>query len=120
MIRPSRDHKLMVLACCFAVAGCEAAPDADSRDDAITSGARSAPSTAPATVRDSAGVVIVEYAGALTDLPMPIDPFTGKAFSYRREGNKAILEASAPPGRAIETDAVRYELTLRPSKEGVR
>ena len=50
----------------------------------------------------------------LRPLPLPIDPYTGKAFSYRREGDKAILEADAPPGQVPnESNAFRYELTLR-------
>ena len=50
----------------------------------------------------------------LRPLPVPPDPFTGKAFAYRREGGKAILEAGAPPGQtAYEHNSVRYELTLR-------
>jgi hypothetical protein len=54
----------------------------------------------------------------IRDLPLPVDPFTGKAFSYRREENRAILEVFAPPGMAATHDnAVRYELTLRPKKD---
>ena len=50
----------------------------------------------------------------LRPLPLPVDPYTGKAFTYRREGDKAILEADAPPGQTPnEQNSVRYELTLR-------
>ncbi|HEX3315012.1 MAG TPA: hypothetical protein VHR72_08985 [Gemmataceae bacterium] len=50
----------------------------------------------------------------LRPLPLPVDPYTGKAFTYRREGDRAILEADAPPGQTPnESNAVRYELTLR-------
>jgi hypothetical protein len=55
----------------------------------------------------------------LRPLPLPVDPYTGKAFTYRREGDKAILEADAPPGQTPnESNAVRYELTLRATKGG--
>jgi hypothetical protein len=33
----------------------------------------------------------------ITDLPIPLDPITGKDFSYHVEGQTAILEALAPP-----------------------
>lgn len=46
-------------------------------------------------------------------LPLPVDPYTGKAFSYRREGGTAILEAFAPPGVPGLPSGVRYELTVR-------
>jgi hypothetical protein len=50
----------------------------------------------------------------LDPLPVPADPCTGKAFAYRRQGSKAIVEADAPPGEpSNEYNAVRYELTLR-------
>lgn len=50
----------------------------------------------------------------IRDLPLPVDPFTGKEFHYRREGKVAIVEALAPPGLAPgPTTSTRYELTLR-------
>jgi hypothetical protein len=50
----------------------------------------------------------------LRPLPLSPDPITGKSFLYRREGDRAILEAEAPPGETpSEYNAVRYELTLR-------
>jgi hypothetical protein len=50
----------------------------------------------------------------LRPLPLSADPFTGKAFAYRREGNTAILEAGAPPGHLPNHgNAIRCELTLR-------
>jgi hypothetical protein len=50
-------------------------------------------------------------------VPIPIDPITGKAFHYTREGTRAIVQAGPPPGDA-ENDytAVRIEITLSASK----
>jgi hypothetical protein len=54
---------------------------------------------------------------ALGELPVPVDPFTGKAFHYRVQDGTAILEAFAAPGLgASDSSAVRYELTLRKKK----
>jgi hypothetical protein len=44
--------------------------------------------------------------------PLPLNPFTGKPFEYRLDGETAILEGSVPPGHNIQ-NAVRYELKLR-------
>jgi len=50
----------------------------------------------------------------IRDLPLPVDPLTGTAFSYRRQNDMAILEALPPPGMpSTETNWIRYELTLR-------
>lgn len=46
-------------------------------------------------------------------VPLPVDPFTGKAFRYERQGDKAIVRGSPP--RVSEKAAaynVRYEITL--------
>ena len=49
----------------------------------------------------------------IVEVPVPVDPITGKAFEYTLEGNRAILYAPPPPGEtANEQNAVRYELTL--------
>jgi hypothetical protein len=51
---------------------------------------------------------------AVTDVPIPIDPRTGKPFEYRLEGDKAILtgpaQADDPPN---VNNTLRYELTIR-------
>jgi hypothetical protein len=52
----------------------------------------------------------------LTDLevPIPMDPMTGKPFDYRLDGGKAHMNATAPPGEpAHEWNTLRYEITLR-------
>ena len=47
------------------------------------------------------------------------EPYTGKAFDYRREGERAILEAGPPPGQlAMHNTAIRYELTIRKKGDG--
>jgi hypothetical protein len=52
--------------------------------------------------------------GAVTDVPIPIDPMTGKAFEYRATGEQATLRGPAPAGqRPSANNAVTYELTLR-------
>ncbi|HEX4793981.1 MAG TPA: hypothetical protein VH370_09325 [Humisphaera sp.] len=47
----------------------------------------------------------------ITDLPIPLDPITGKEFSYHVEGQTAILEALAPPLMA-KSSGRRLELTF--------
>ena len=48
---------------------------------------------------------------------LPADPFTGKPFDYRAEGNRATLTALTPTGeRANPYNTIRYELTMRPTK----
>jgi hypothetical protein len=54
--------------------------------------------------------------GKLDDLevPVPIDPVTGKLFDYKLDGDKAQLTAPTPAGEtAHEGNTLRYELTLR-------
>jgi hypothetical protein len=50
------------------------------------------------------------------EVPLPIDPMTGKAFHYHRQAEgRATLEGPPPSGEAAqETNAIRYELTLVP------
>ena len=46
-------------------------------------------------------------------LPLPTDPFTGKAFLYKVDGDQATLQGTPPKG--MEKTAaynVRYEITL--------
>jgi hypothetical protein len=45
--------------------------------------------------------------------PAPINPATGKTFSYSRSGDGAVLEAPPLPGEPPRHSALRYELTLR-------
>jgi hypothetical protein len=47
-------------------------------------------------------------------LPLPVDPFTGKPFSYEFDGTTAIVKGTAPKGE--ETNAaynVRYAVTIK-------
>jgi hypothetical protein len=54
---------------------------------------------------------------AIREVPIPDDPITGKAFRYTKNGDRAIIEAVAPPGEeANETLAIRIEITLAAAK----
>jgi hypothetical protein len=46
------------------------------------------------------------------DVPVPIDPVTGKMFDYRRDGDSATLEGKSPEGRTLESGGFRYILTI--------
>jgi hypothetical protein len=46
----------------------------------------------------------------VTDVPMPVDPFTGTSFVYRREGDAAVLESSLHQGSAPRHDGVKFEI----------
>jgi hypothetical protein len=49
----------------------------------------------------------------ITDVPIPIDPVTGKEFDYRMDDAKAILSAPPPAGEPARSDNyLKYELTL--------
>jgi hypothetical protein len=50
----------------------------------------------------------------VNEVPLPLDPVTGKAFVYQRQSSqRATLDALPPPGEeANETNAARYEITL--------
>jgi hypothetical protein len=53
----------------------------------------------------------------VTEVPIPLDPRTGKAFAYRLEGNKATLTGPAPAGeKPNQSNTIRYELTVRTEK----
>lgn len=53
----------------------------------------------------------------IREVPIPEDPFTGKAFRYIIAGNRATLEAPPPPGEeASDYNAIRIEITLAPQK----
>jgi hypothetical protein len=47
----------------------------------------------------------------ITDLPVPIDSFSGKPFTYHFEGNMVVVEALPPAGFSLWS-GVRYELTV--------
>jgi hypothetical protein len=48
------------------------------------------------------------------NLPLPVDPFTGKPFTYKREGNTAIVQAGAPKGEEKNSAYnIRYEVTIK-------
>ena len=48
----------------------------------------------------------------ITEVPIPIDPLTGREFGYRLEGTTAILEVATPPGFDNPANGKRYELTI--------
>jgi len=48
----------------------------------------------------------------ITQVPVPSDPVTHKAFTYTRTGEKAVLEMPALKG-ATDKDTTRYELSLK-------
>ncbi len=54
---------------------------------------------------------------AITEVPIPRDPATDKAFVYRVSGDKATLFAPPPQGeQANLSNALSYELTIRSKK----
>lgn len=54
---------------------------------------------------------------AVAEVPIPLDPMTGKAFAYRVSGDRATLSAPAPQGeQAAAHNTLHYELTLRRRK----
>lgn len=53
-------------------------------------------------------------------VPIPLDPYTGKAFSYKAEKNSAIIEGPAPEGEAASiNNRIRFEVTLK-SKDAMK
>jgi hypothetical protein len=48
----------------------------------------------------------------IKDLPLPIDPYTGKSFEYRLENGKAILDGPSPDGSKGGIHAMRWEIEL--------
>ena len=47
------------------------------------------------------------------EVPIPLDPVTGKPFEYKQEGDHATLFAPAPPGEKPNAgNSVKYEITL--------
>jgi hypothetical protein len=54
---------------------------------------------------------------AIREVPLPIDPMTGKSFVYRVSGERAMLLAPPPRGEQASTaNSLQYELTLRRTK----
>ena len=45
-------------------------------------------------------------------VPVPTDPFVGKPFPYRLEGDTAVLESLAPPGKPARHFARQYEIKV--------
>jgi hypothetical protein len=54
---------------------------------------------------------------SITEVPIPIDPMTGKAFTYRVTDEQATLIAPPPQGeKPYPGNSLHYELTLRRKK----
>ncbi len=54
---------------------------------------------------------------AIKEVPIPVDPMIGKAFTYRVSDGRATLSAPPPPGeRANPSNTLHYELTFRRQK----
>jgi hypothetical protein len=51
--------------------------------------------------------------GDITEVPIPLDPVTGKGFDYKASGNRATLYGPPPPGETGPASALKYELTLQ-------
>jgi hypothetical protein len=52
----------------------------------------------------------------ITEVPIPVDPYTGKPFEYTRDGDKATLSAPAlaVPGRPVlPQDAISYSIVMK-------
>jgi hypothetical protein len=47
-------------------------------------------------------------------LPVPVDPFTGQAFPYQLQGDRAVIRGSPPAGyEQVAAYNIRYEITVR-------
>jgi hypothetical protein len=54
---------------------------------------------------------------AITAVPVPVDPFTGSAFEYSRDGDKAVLTGPAPGNEpAGPNNFLRYEVRIAKGK----
>lgn len=54
----------------------------------------------------------------VTEVPIPIDPYTGKAFQYHRTGNTATLTGPAAANEESSMfNTISYELTIRAGKD---
>jgi hypothetical protein len=47
------------------------------------------------------------------EVPVPVDPGTGRPFTYRPEGDRATLHPSPPVGYSAPPGVLTYELTLK-------
>jgi tetratricopeptide (TPR) repeat protein len=55
---------------------------------------------------------------AIREVPLPLDPMTGRGFEYQRDGDLAKLRAPVPAGQTQNvTNSVVYELKIRKQKE---
>jgi hypothetical protein len=52
-----------------------------------------------------------EQLSDITEVPIPDDPITGRAFQYQRDGDKALLR-----GPTFRDVALNYEITMVPSQ----
>ena len=54
----------------------------------------------------------------VTEVPVPVDPWTGKPFGYEVKDGKAILSGlPLPGGQQGQSSTLHYELTLRPGQD---
>jgi len=48
----------------------------------------------------------------ITQVPVPVDPFRGRPFTYRIEEGRAVIESLAP-AEADPSDGLIYKITIR-------
>ena len=48
----------------------------------------------------------------IKEVPIPLDPVSGKPFGYKLEGGTATLDAPPPPGMRWDVLGARYEITI--------
>jgi hypothetical protein len=48
----------------------------------------------------------------VTEVPVPVDPVTGKPFEYRRNGDRATLATPPAEGKTLPVKTLTFELTL--------
>jgi hypothetical protein len=52
----------------------------------------------------------------IKDVPIPVDPFTGKLFEYKADGNKAVLSSAGAAVSGLQGesgDALVYEIAIK-------
>jgi hypothetical protein len=52
----------------------------------------------------------------IKEVPVPLDPVTGKSFDYKLDGDTATLEGRSPGNRPAQTGAFRYIITIAAKK----
>jgi hypothetical protein len=52
----------------------------------------------------------------ITDIPVPIDPITGRLFDYKLQGRSITLDGKAPAGQAPEHAGLRLIVTMADAK----